>query len=85
MNSAIVSIGHRNYIAADKIVSIVLPDSRPVKQIIQAAYDRGQLIDATQGKRTKSVIITTSNHVVLSANLPETIVERLNGSESGYE
>ncbi|MBN2012736.1 DUF370 domain-containing protein [candidate division KSB1 bacterium] len=72
-----ISIGYKNYIAIDKILTIIEPDSRPVKLMVQAARERNMLVDATLGKKTKSVIVTTSNHVVLSANLPDTIIERL--------
>ena len=72
-----ISIGYRNYVAVDRIVSIVLPTSRPVKAMIAGARERGALIDATMGKKTKSVIVTDSGHVVLSANSVETLVGRV--------
>ena len=71
-----ISIGYRNYIAVNRIVSIISPDSRPTKNLINGAREIGKLIDATMGKKTKSVIISDSNHVILSANSPDTIVHR---------
>ncbi len=72
-----VSIGYKNYISVDKIVTITDPESRPAKLLVQSARESDRLVDATQGKKTKSIIVTVSNHVVLSANLPDTIVERI--------
>lgn len=72
-----ISIGYRNYISANRIVSIISPDSRPTKNMINGAREQGRIIDATMGKKTKSVIVTNCNHVVLSANSPDTIVHRL--------
>ncbi len=72
-----VSIGYKNYIAMDRIVSIISPDSRPTKNLINGAREKGKLIDATMGKKTKSVIISDSNHIILSANSPDTIVHRI--------
>ena len=64
-------------IAADRIIAIVSPDSAPVKRMIQEARDRKRVIDATQGRRTRAVIQTDSDHVVLSAMQPETIAGRV--------
>ena len=64
-------------IAADRIIAIVGPDSAPVKRMIQEARDRKRVIDATQGRRTRAVIQTDSDHVVLSAIQPETIAGRV--------
>ena len=64
-------------IAADRIIAIVSPDSAPVKRMIQEARDRKRVIDATQGRRTRAVIQTDSDHVVLSAIQPETIAGRV--------
>lgn len=72
-----LSIGYRNYIHCDRIVAVISPESRPVKSLISRARENGKLIDATMGKKTKSVIITNSDHVVLSANTPETIAHRV--------
>ncbi len=72
-----ISIGYRNYISADRIVAIVSPETRPTRNLIAGAKERGMLVDATMGKKTKSVIVTNSNHVVLSANSADTIVHRI--------
>lgn len=64
-------------IAADRIIAIVSPDSAPVKRLIQEARERRRVIDATQGRRTRAVIQTDSDHVVLSAIQPETIAGRV--------
>ena len=73
----LINIGFGNMIAADRIIAIVSPDSAPVKRMIQEARDRKRVIDATQGRRTRAVIQTDSDHVVLSAIQPETIAGRL--------
>ena len=72
-----LSIGYRNYIHCDRIVAVISPESRPVKNLMSRARENGKLIDATMGKKTKSVIITNSDHIVLSANTPETIAHRV--------
>lgn len=72
-----ISVGYRNYISAQRIVAIISPESRPTKNMINGARDQGKLVDATMGKKTKSVIISNSNHVILSANSPDTIVNRI--------
>lgn len=73
----LINIGFGNMIAADRIIAIVSPDSAPVKRMIQEARDRKHVIDATQGRRTRAVIQTDSDHVVLSAIQPETIAGRV--------
>lgn len=73
----LINIGFGNVIAADRIIAIVSPDSAPVKRMIQEARDRKRVIDATQGRRTRAVIQTDSDHVVLSAIQPETIAGRV--------
>ena len=76
-----VNIGFGNMVSARKLVAIVSPESAPIKRIIQDARDRGSLIDATYGRRTRAVIITDSDHVVLSAVQPETVANRLNDAD----
>jgi hypothetical protein len=71
-----VNIGFGNVVNIDKVVSIVNPDAAPVKRMVQAAKDEGRAIDATCGRRTRAVIVTESNQIVLSALLPETISNR---------
>ena len=73
----LINIGFGNMIAAERIIAIVSPDSAPVKRMIQEARDRKRVIDATQGRRTRAVIQTDSDHVVLSAIQPETIAGRV--------
>ena len=78
----LINIGFGNLVSADKIVAIVAPDSAPIKRIIQDAKEQGLLIDATYGRKTRSVIITQSEHVVLSAINPESIGNRASVEES---
>jgi len=73
----LINIGFGNIVAANRIISIVSPESAPIKRIIQEARDRGMLIDATYGRRTRAVIITDSDHIILSAVQPETVAHRL--------
>lgn len=77
----LVNIGFGNIVSANRIVTIVSPDSAPIKRIIQEARERGVLIDATYGRRTRAVIITDSDHVILSAVQPETVAHRLASKE----
>jgi regulator of extracellular matrix RemA (YlzA/DUF370 family) len=76
MDIKLINIGFGNIVSAGRVVAIVAPESAPIKRIISDARDRGQLIDATYGRRTRAVIITDSNHVVLSAIQPETVAHR---------
>jgi len=78
----LINIGFGNIVAANRIVSIVSPESAPIKRIIQEARDRGMLIDATYGRRTRAVIVTDSDHIILSAVQPETVAHRLLSKES---
>ncbi|NMA02947.1 MAG: DUF370 domain-containing protein [Clostridia bacterium] len=78
MDIKLINIGFGNIVAANRIIAIVSPESAPIKRVIQEARDRGVLIDATYGRRTRAVIITDSNHVILSAVQPETVAHRLN-------
>ena len=77
----LINIGFGNIVSANRIVTIVSPESAPIKRIIQEARDRGMLIDATYGRRTRSVIVTDCDHIILSAVQPETIAHRLNKEE----
>lgn len=74
-----ISIGFGNMVNASRVVTLVSPESSPMKRLIQDARDTGRVIDATCGRRTRSVIITDSDHVILSAIQAETISNRLNG------
>ncbi len=77
----LINIGFGNMVSADRLIAIVSPDSAPVKRMVQEARDRDVLIDATYGRRTRAVLITDSDHIVLSALQPETVAARLNGRE----
>ena len=77
MSIKLINIGFGNIVNANRLIAIVSPESAPIKRIIQEARDRGMLIDATYGRRTRAVIITDSYHVVLSAVQPETVAHRL--------
>ena len=72
-----INIGFGNMVAANRMVALVSPDSAPVKRLIQDAKDEGRTIDVTCGRRTRAVIITDSEHVILSAIQAETIANRL--------
>jgi len=72
-----ISIGYKNYVSLERIVSIITPYSKPIKNMINSAREKGKLIDITMGKKTKSVIVTNSDHIILSSNLPDTIVHRV--------
>ncbi len=75
----LINIGFGNMINASRLVAIVSPDSAPVKRLIQESRDRGTLINATQGRRTRAVIIMDSDHVILSYLQSETVANRLGG------
>ena len=76
MDIQLINIGFGNIVSANRVVAIVSPESAPIKRIITDARERGQLIDATYGRRTRAVIITDSSHVILSAIQPETVANR---------
>ena len=77
----LINIGFGNIVSADRLVAMVSPESAPIKRIIQEARDKGMLIDATYGRRTRSVLVTDSEHVSLSAVQTETLANRLNDKE----
>lgn len=77
----LINIGFGNMVSAGKVVAVVSPDSAPIKRIVQEAKEKGSLIDATFGRRTKAVLIMDGGSVVLSAILPETVAGRFNGKE----
>lgn len=76
-----INIGFGNMVAAERIVTIVSPESAPIKRIVQDAKESARAIDVSCGRRTKAVIITDSEHVILSAIAPETIIGRLEGAD----
>ena len=80
--SQFIHIGFGNIVNTDKIIAVVSPDSAPVKRLVQAAKDNGTAVDATQGRKTKGVIITDTEKIVLSALLPETIAGRCEDREA---
>ena len=73
----LINIGFGNIVSADRIISIVSPESAPIKRIVQEAKDSKMAIDATYGRRTRSVIIMDSGHIILSAVQPETVASRV--------
>ena len=75
----LINIGFGNMVSAGRLIAIVSPDSAPIKRMVQEARDRGVLIDATYGRRTRAVLIMDSDHIVLSALQPETVAGRLGG------
>ena len=81
----LVNIGFGSMVAAGRVLSILAPDSAPIKRIIQEAKDRGMLIDASYGRKTKSVIRMDTDHVILSAVSPETLTDRWQGKEAEEE
>lgn len=82
MGIKLINIGFGNIVNANRLIAIVSPESAPIKRIIQEARERGMLIDATYGRRTRAVIVTDSYHVVLSAVQPETVAHRLDTKDS---
>ena len=78
----LINIGFGSMIAAQRLLAIVSPDSAPVKRVIQEAKDRGMLIDASYGHKTKAVLLMHTDHVILSAITPETIQARLSQKET---
>ncbi len=74
--SKLIHIGYGNVVNVEKIISIVSPDAAPIKRLVQHAKENGLAIDATQGRKTKAVIVMENQQVVLSALLPETIMGR---------
>ena len=78
----LINIGFGNMVSANRLIAIVSPESAPIKRIIQDARDKGVLIDATYGRRTRAVLVTDSDHVILSAVQPETVANRLGDDEA---
>lgn len=77
----LINVGFGNMVSDLKIVSVVGPESAPIKRLVKDAQERGMLIDATYGRRTRSVIIADSGHIILSALTPETLCERNDSEE----
>ncbi|NJK41394.1 MAG: DUF370 domain-containing protein [Acaryochloridaceae cyanobacterium SU_2_1] len=81
MDIKLINIGFGNIVSGNRVVAIVSPESAPIKRIISDARERGQLVDATYGRRTRAVIVADSGHVVLSAIQPETVAHRFMSSK----
>ena len=81
----LINIGFSNMISADRVVAVVSPESAPIKRIIQEAKEKGSLIDATQGRKTKAVIFTDSEHIILTYLTPEKVEERVEDEDQGDE
>lgn len=81
MDIHLINVGFGNIVSANRVIAIVGPDSSPIKRMIAKARDEGLLVDATHGRRTRAVIITDADYVVLSALQPETIAHRLESAE----
>lgn len=77
----LINIGFGNMISAGRLVAIVSPESAPIKRMVQEARERGVLIDATYGRRTRAVLIMDNDHLVLSALQPETVANRISGQD----
>ena len=77
----LINIGFGNMVNADRIVAVVSPESAPIKRVIHDAEEKGILVNATYGRRTRAVIITDSEHVILTSIQPETVAGRLVGGE----
>jgi hypothetical protein len=82
MGVELVHIGFNNIIVMNRVVAIALPNSAPIKRTVQEGRNKGLLIDMTNGRRTKSVIITDSGHIILAALTPETVAGRLQASRA---
>lgn len=79
--AGLINIGFGNVVNTNKIVAVINPEAAPIKRMIQTAKDKGVAVDATQGRRTRSVIITEDEYIILSALQPETIAGRFNNDE----
>ena len=76
----LINIGYGNMVSADRIVTIVSPESAPIKRLVQEARDDGRAVDATYGRNTRAVMIMDSGHIILSSLITETLAARINGS-----
>lgn len=76
----LMNIGFGNAINTDKVVAVVNPEAAPIKRMVQQAKEDGRVIDATQGRRTKAVVVTQEDHIILSALQPETLMKRFSGT-----
>ena len=83
MSVTLVNVGFDNVVAAERVIAVVSADPSPVKRLRESAARHQKLIDATNGRRTRTVIVTDSDHVVLSTLKPETVAERLSAGAGG--
>ena len=81
----LINIGYGNMVASNRIISIVSPESAPIKRLVQEARDSGNAIDATYGRKTRAVVIADSGHIILSAVQPETVAGRLTDKDEEGE
>jgi len=81
----LINIGFGNIVSASRIIAIVSPESAPIKRVVSEARERGLLIDATYGRRTRAVIVSDSGHIILSAVQPETVKHRLQALDTNAE
>ena len=81
----LVNIGYGNMINSSRIVAVVSPDAAPIKRLVQGTRAAGKLIDASSGKKTRSVLVADSGHLVLSALTAETVLRRINGADTQEE
>ena len=81
----LLNVGYGNLVIASRVVAIVSPQSAPMRRLREEASSRGKLIDATQGRRTRSILVTDSDHVILSAVNPETVAARFGQDDTGGE
>ncbi len=85
MKALLLNIGFGNVVVADRVVAIVSPGSAPIKRLKEDAKEQGRLIDATYGRKTRAIVVTDSNHVILSAINPETAAIRMLGKKGNHE
>ena len=81
----LVNIGFGNVVSAERIIPVVSPESAPIKRIIHEAEEKGTLVNATYGRRTRAVIVTDSEHIILTSIQPETVAGRIGGEEDIIE
>jgi len=81
----LINIGYGNMISAKRIIAVASPDSAPIKRLVAENKDSGFAIDATHGRKTKSVIIMDSGHIILSSLITETVARRVNGEDNNFE
>ena len=78
-----LNIGYGNLVLGSRVIAVIAPQSAPMRRLREEAAERGKLVDATQGRRTRSILVTDSDHVILSAINPETIASRLADADLG--